>query len=184
MKLVISRLRDVFIVSLLSLMLIPSVVPSRFRLRQWADRLACMLGVWQSPWNMFAPEPDRSNKRLLAEIEYQDGSKATWTSPDWSTTSVAWRYQYARYTEYLDAIDSGQHDNALDAFAEHLARISHPQQKDVPAKRVVISRTSADIAGPNPNGFPPRKNKQVFDPPKPWFEYEAAMDDDTAEPSP
>src|SRR5882672_8245636 len=53
-----------------------------------AVRLALMplivrLGINQGTWGLFAPEPDRINTRLRAEITYRDGERREWHGPDW-----------------------------------------------------------------------------------------------------
>src|SRR6185436_1579613 len=40
--------------------------------------VANLTGVSPAPWKMFAPEPDSTNHRLRAKIEYQDGTVVQW----------------------------------------------------------------------------------------------------------
>lgn len=39
-------------------------------------------GFVQSPWNLFAPKPTRTNVRIKAAIAFDDGRIETWESPD------------------------------------------------------------------------------------------------------
>src|SRR5689334_18331305 len=47
-------------------------------------------GVSTAPWKMFAPDPDHTNHRLRAKIEYRDGTVVYWRTPDWPQMSC-WR---------------------------------------------------------------------------------------------
>jgi hypothetical protein len=44
-------------------------------------------------WMMFAPNPGKTNVNLRAEIEFLDGSKATYHFPDSATMSFSEKYQ-------------------------------------------------------------------------------------------
>ncbi len=79
-------------------------------------------GIWTGPWNMFAPEPDITNHRIRAEIEYYDGTKANWRSPEWPEMSNWSRFCSSRHLEFCDAIAYENDTRIWTAFANYLAR--------------------------------------------------------------
>src|SRR5687767_15400819 len=71
----------------------------------WRPQIAAdALGLWQGQWAMFTPEPDDENHRLRAVIEYRDGHRVEWYSPNWSTQSSWRRFTGHRESEYYDAV--------------------------------------------------------------------------------
>ena len=72
----------------------------------WTWPVLDITGTWTGPWWMFAPTPDSTNHRIRAEIEYRDGSKVLWRSPEWPELSCWRRFWLSRELEYVDALAS------------------------------------------------------------------------------
>lgn len=92
--------------------------------------LLIRLGISQGPWNLFAPEPDRTNARLSAEITYRDGEQRTWHGPDWSTASPWQKWAGHRHREWYDHIPNYKHDRLSEAWCRHIARAERPDLPD------------------------------------------------------
>ena len=95
-------------------------------------------GLWQSPWDLFAPEPDKINIRVSASFVYQDGSSGTWYSPDWTRMSIFQRMLHFRDMEFIDGIRRDNNKGAWESFADYLAREQTKQGRQV--KHIVLAR--------------------------------------------
>ena len=127
----------------------------------WTSPLLDATGTWTGPWFMFAPEPDRTNHRIRAEIEYQGGRKVLWRSPEWPELSCWRRFCLSRELEYVDALggiaDRSPEKLALwSVFADHLAREqqTNPEPAGAPQSvRFIVEE--ATIANPQVEGWQP-----------------------------
>ena len=57
------------------------------RAKQWVDPLLDVTGLWQGSWELFAPKPDYVNIKILAIIQWNDGTETVWGQPDWNDMS-------------------------------------------------------------------------------------------------
>jgi hypothetical protein len=88
------------------------------------------LGVNQGYWDLFAPEPDRANTRIRAEITYRDGEKRTWHGPDWAKVSIGEKWAGHRRFEWYDHAVMQSAAPAWEPWCRHLARIARPNFPD------------------------------------------------------
>lgn len=88
--------------------------------------LAARLGINQGPWALFAPEPDRVNTVLKAEITYRDGEKREWLGPDWRKVSAWKKWVGHRHREWYDHMATQAASSAWEPWCRHLAREMRP----------------------------------------------------------
>ena len=138
------RIANVFQVLLLCVLLtsgLPTLHPAQDALRETLDSVVDAVGLWQSQWELFAPEPDKVNVRVVAFVEFADGVTGGWKSPDWQTLSGAARFRHFRLAEFVDGIRLDSHRGAWPAFARWVAReVQHPDGGAAPPVRVTLWR--------------------------------------------
>lgn len=127
----------------------------------WTGPLLDITGTWTGPWWMFAPQPDDTNHRIRAEIEYYDGTRILWHSPDWPALSCWERFRLSRDLEMIDQL-GGIRDNSSEklalwsAFADYLSRGRRTNLEPSGApKRVRFIVEEAVIGGPHDEGWQP-----------------------------
>lgn len=106
-------------------------------------------GLWQGPWRLYAPDVDKDNLRLKADLAFADGATATWSSPDWSQLSALQKFRHAREINYYNAILLADREPAWDALCAYLARsVPHPDGKAVAVVQITLSLRGAKIPPP------------------------------------
>lgn len=117
--------------------------------REAIDLPLLVTGLWQGPWRLYAPDVDKDNLRLKADLVFADRATATWSSPDWSQVSAPRKFRLARHINYFNAILLAGREPAWDALCAYLARtVPHPQGKPVPVVEVTLSLRGATIPPP------------------------------------
>lgn len=123
--------------------------------RETLDPVLDKTGLWQGPWNLFAPEPDRVNVRVGATIHYADGGMTQWRSPDWQNLSGLDRFLRFRDMEWVDGIRTDDNSGAWDDFARYLGRTAvHPRGSLSPVVMVRLTRYWATIPPPEAGVLP------------------------------
>lgn len=61
-------------------------------------------GLWQGSWELFAPTPDHVNVKVLAIIDWNDGSETIWGQPDWHAMSPWQKMRAFREMSYYDSL--------------------------------------------------------------------------------
>ena len=133
--------------------------------------VADVTGVSTAEWKLFAPEPDASNHRLRATIEYRDGTIIQWRSPEWPQLSCWQRFWTSRELEYIDKLAYFGTSERRFAFADYLAAQNRkdPQPEGVP-QRVTFVVEEATIVDPAIDGWIPmsqpipRSEEEVISP--------------------
>src|ERR1043166_4438597 len=106
-------------------------------------------GLWQGPWRLYAPDVDKDNLRLKADLVFADQAVATWSSPDWSQVSAPGKFRLARHINSYNAILLADREPAWDALCAYLARtVPHPAGKAVPLVQITLSLRGATIPPP------------------------------------
>jgi len=124
----------------------PSLGAVHDSLRQGIDPIMDVTGLWQGTWQLFAPNVDKMNVRVEAEIVFSDGQRAVWHSPDWPRLSSWQRFVLFRHQEYYDNIRLDDSKLAWRPLARHLARtVSPPLGGDAVPERVTLKRVWAQI---------------------------------------
>lgn len=119
------RLTSLFLGAWLLLLFVdtlPSTSLIHQRLKDKVDPFLDVTGLWQGTWQLFAPEPDKIDVRVTAEISYADGSTRTWQSPDWRDTSSWQKFVNFRAMEYFDNVRDDDNAAAWGSLADFLAR--------------------------------------------------------------
>lgn len=107
-------------------------------------------GLWQGPWRLYAPDVDKDNLQLKADLVFADRATATWTSPDWADLSALRKFVLARHMNYLNAILLAGREPEWDDLCAYLARtVPHPQGKAAPVVQVTLSLRGARIPPPD-----------------------------------
>lgn len=126
------------------------------------DPVMDMTGLWQGPWNLFAPDVDKVNVRVSAEIVFANGKQTAWRSPDWEQMSVWDRFVAFRHEEYVDSIRLDDNAGAWAPLARHLARTVVPRGAG-PVLHVSLTRHWAEIPPPETHPLPARPYTEFKD---------------------
>src|SRR4051812_36568870 len=117
---------NAFIAVALAVMAIDMLPQSPEALHAALNTWLVRFGVQQGMWNLFAPEPDRINIRLKADITYRDGEKRQWHGPDWPQMSAWEKWVAHRRFEWYDHIVLQQSAGAWESWCRYLARTERP----------------------------------------------------------
>ncbi len=113
-------------------------------------------GVATAEWKMFAPDPDVTNHRLRATIEYRDGTVVHWRSPEWPQLSCWQRFWTSRELEYIDKLAYNSPQERWFAFADFLAAQNRKDLRPEGApQRVTFVVEEATIEIPAIDGWVP-----------------------------
>ena len=124
-------------------------LPLWARRRQWIDPVVDRSGLWQGPWNLFAPEVDKINIRVGATIHFADGQITQWRSPEWQDLGAIDRLLQFREMEWVDGIRMDDNSGAWDSFSAYLAGTTlHQRGGRVPVVQVRLTRYWAAIPAP------------------------------------
>ena len=96
------------------------------RAKSAIDPLVDVTGLWQGSWQLFAPDVDKVNSRVSAEILFSDGTTVRWNSPDWTKLAPLDRFMRFREAEFYDNIRRDSNSGAWPSFADYLARRAVP----------------------------------------------------------
>jgi hypothetical protein len=145
-----------FIVGFLALALIdglPATGTYHQRAKDAVDPLLDAAGLWQN-WQLFAPDVDKINVRVSAELLLDDGSTLRFRSPDWHLMPAWRRFLEFRHMEYFDNIRLDVNSGGWDGLASFLARTTPvPPGRSVDV--VTLTREWAEVPPPQPATFVP-----------------------------
>ena len=128
------------------------------------------LGVWQSGWALFSPEPDSINTSVYGVIYLDDGEAVMWNTPDWMLFGPWKKMRLFRHMEFYDNIRSDSRKDAWPVFADFVAR-SVPLAEGVSVESVELVRKWKIIEPPEENFIP------YGSPPRPEEEYSFYLHD-------
>lgn len=116
---------------------------------RWTDPVVTGLGLWQSTWELFGPQPDDMNVAISGVVHFEDGARAQWRSPDWRALSWAGKLRYFRHAEYVDGARRDTNFAAWAPLARHLGRtLRHPTDDTIRPVSVELSRHWTHIPEP------------------------------------
>ena len=144
-----------FIVSLLTLFAIDAT-PAALRVHKYlqlgpVDTVLDATGLWQSRWNLFAPEPDKVNTYVSARLVFAAGATLDWRSPRWDGRPALERARLFRHMEYFDSVRMDDNRGAWDALARWLAENEGRKRRGVLPVRVELTRHWSET--PPPSGL-------------------------------
>ncbi|MES2657796.1 MAG: hypothetical protein V4689_04215 [Verrucomicrobiota bacterium] len=119
------RVTSLFLVAWLLLLFVDAIPRTSLihqRLKIWVDPFLDVTGLWQGTWQLFAPEADKIDVRVAAEISYADGTTRSWKSPDWRDMSSWQKFVNFRAMEYYDNVRGDANSPAWGSLADYLAR--------------------------------------------------------------
>jgi len=117
---------NVFIAAIALIVVIDILPQSPSAVRLAVIPVATRLGIYQGPWTLFAPDPDRTNTQLKAEITYRDGERREWNGPDWRAVSPWEKWIGHRRREWFDHIPMQTGSMAWEPWCRYLARTLRP----------------------------------------------------------
>ncbi len=139
---------NAFIVCILNLFFIdaiPAVHLLHERAQARIDPFLDKTGLWQSRWNLFAPEPDTVNTYLGAEITYADGSFSRWRSPNWRQLTPGERFRRFREMEYYDSVRMDSNRSAWPGLAQSILKKASSDNSNKRPVKIVLTRYWWDI---------------------------------------
>jgi hypothetical protein len=170
---------NVFIVCFLSLILIdamPRMSSLHRRLKDGVDVILDKTALWQGEWKLFAPNVDKTNVRITAELYYPGGGQVSWESPDWPTMSIWQKVLKFRHEEYYDNIRTDRFSTAWRSFGDYLARTTPaPDGRKVRPTKIVFTRHWAQIPRPTRGRILPFEPYENFDQKSDYYTWEAAQ---------
>ena len=123
-KLYFNRYLFYFWLVLLGGMMLIDAAPRYTRLhgdaKDWVDPFLDFTGLWQGSWELFAPTPDHVNVKVLAIIDWNDGSETIWGQPDWHEMSPWQKMRAFREMSYYDSLWRNGYSAAWAPFCEQL----------------------------------------------------------------
>jgi hypothetical protein len=152
---------NIAIVALLTLMVVQGM-PLNMNATNYSARwCADWMGCGHLGWGMFAPEPDRTNHRISAEImDSDDHVLATWTMPNWQKHSSFDRFRLHRWNEYYDNVWTNNNSRCWPKLAEHIVRTTKlPPGLEAPPKQVRLIAETKFLTDPRgkPGDPPPAR---------------------------
>jgi hypothetical protein len=148
------RIAILAVAALIAIDATPTTCALHEGLKEGIDPLTDMTGLWQGSWQLFAPNVDKQNVRVEAEVLFSDGTRARWRSPDWPRLSGWQRFVLFRHQEYYDNIRLERNRAVWPTLAQHIARTLTPVQGEARAVRVTLLRRWSNIPKLEP-GAPP-----------------------------
>jgi hypothetical protein len=144
---------NVFLVGFLAVLAIDAFHPigdAHQALKDAIDYPLDITGLWQGPWRLYAPDVDKDNLRLRADLVFADQATASWSSPDWARRSALQKLVAARHMNYLNNVLLAGKQIEWNALCAYLARtVPHPQGKPVPVVQIKLMLRGARIPPPS-----------------------------------
>ncbi len=125
-------------------------------------------GLWIGGWKLFAPEPDKVNSYISAEVRFADKRSAFIRSPKWRELSALDRFLNFRKAEYFDHIRLDTNAAAWPDLCDYWGNTTdHPDGLDIPAKEIIVKRHWVVIPKPNQENLlqfptPPKCNRDYI----------------------
>ena len=118
---------NTFIAAMLAVLAVDALPLAPTSLRVLIQPFIAATGIAQGQWTLFAPEPDRVNRRLRAEIEYPGGTKVEWATPIWRERSAGEVFVNHRRRRWWDQVVSPDYAAAWEPSCRYLAKQNRPE---------------------------------------------------------
>lgn len=146
-------------IALFSIDGLPDLGPFHVRLRAAIRPLLYRTCTWTGSWGLYAPDVDKTNTRVSAEILFDDGTSVSWEQPDWPSLNGWQRFVRFKQMEYFDNVRLDANRDAWPGFARALAAEAEARSASsgsgARVVRVDLVRAWADVPPPGPSGAPP-----------------------------
>jgi hypothetical protein len=136
---------NAFIAAVLAMHVLDALPTTPLGVRLAAAPLLTRVGLEQGPWTMFAPEPDRMNLRLRAEITYRDGKQVICATPVWREESVWRMFLDYRRRLWWDRATAQSAAPAWQPWCRYLARTERPDLPDADGAEVKLIYQEAPV---------------------------------------
>ena len=121
---------------------VPETNTLNFRLKQQAQKVAFVLGIWPS-WSMFAPNPIKFDSKSYVEITYKNGEIREY-DVEKKVDGILGPFRKARWMKYAqDNLRSPNQKGLLQPAIKYFAR--KYQQKNNPIVNVKIRRKWLEV---------------------------------------
>jgi hypothetical protein len=110
------------------------------------------VGLCQPEWRLFGPNVHKTNSYLSAEVTLQDGSKRSWTSPDFERRSSTSKFVQGQLPKLYDNLRLDRHRAAWRPLSAWVAQQVAP---GVQPRCVRLARHFSDIQPPTAGSWPP-----------------------------
>jgi hypothetical protein len=144
---------NLFLATILLVVIIDTLPQAPPALHTAVKPLVELLAIHQGPWALFAPNPDKTNTRLLAEITYRDGEERIWHSLNWTNASAWDKWTKHRHLEWFDHVPNYKHARLYEAWSRHIAREARPDlaSADQGAEvRIIVAQAEIPPASERP----------------------------------
>lgn len=142
---------------------LPPDVPAKLLISP-LSRFVSWMGLWHG-WNMFAPNPIRSSRRLAVQVQYADGSRYEWRPPG-SLPEGYWRsFVHSHFRKFASNVSAGKTKGLRWSLADFGIRSLNRivLDKSVPVHVAIVEEEwPVSIGGSNPMSAEP-KRKVVFE---------------------
>ena len=123
---------------------LPDDAPAK-RLVNQLSRWISWIGLWHS-WRMFAPNPTRSTRRLLVQVEYADGSRYEWRPPGTLPEGAWFAFLHSRFRKFTDNVSAGKVKGLRWSIADYaVRRFSNLIPGKPGLSRIVVMEESWDV---------------------------------------
>lgn len=130
---------------------IPSSTVLHDHIGQWLSPYMNFVAQHQGSFAFFAPVPDKMNLHLEAEMDYADGTKGHWRSPDWKKLTLSGKLIQCRVMKLIENVRRDDQERAWADFADYLVREERKSGKQV--RHIEISRHWVEIPPPADRTF-------------------------------
>jgi hypothetical protein len=139
---------------------VPLDSPLIARCRELGRPYLVFTGLFQK-WDMFAPDPSKTNNFVGAHITYRSGATSLWTFPRMENLGYTDKYIKERYRKYAnDCLRLDGYSALWPDAARFIARVNN--RPSDPPTGVALVRYWSFVPPPEPNGE---------DSPGPWNQY-------------
>jgi hypothetical protein len=117
-------------------------------------------GLWQY-WDMFAPNPSKSDYYIDMVVRYRDGSESTFDYPRMETMGILAKYTHERYRKFMERGHADDYAMIRPYISRHVARLMNVDPSNPPVV-VRLRRHWRMLPGPD-KPMPPRTTTEFFE---------------------
>jgi len=141
-------------------------------LEERIDYVLDVTGLWQGPWRLFGPDVDNMNLRLVAKLQFANGTSTEWRSPEWPEWSALRKFIGARHMNYFsNTLKAGQ-EPAWQGLCAYLGRTERPAGSTTRLASCELQLVGGVIPDPDVRVVP-AEPYLVFDPPDVIYRWSA-----------
>lgn len=114
---------NLFVLAHLFMLAVWGWPPSALRtaLISWFQPYVVHLGLWHS-WDLFAPNPQKLNASIYAEVVMEDGTRRRWDAPLTEQLGLADRFRLDRHRRWRERVRLDTYRGVWEEASRHVAR--------------------------------------------------------------